>query len=264
MKIYYDMSNKQNPVTLHELAKPYHFKSASNDSRTLVILVHGFGASTTETRPLAEFLQGKGYDIYGVLLSGHGTQPSDLDKISWKDWIKDVNDIFKKEHKNYEKIFIGGISLGGSISLYGSTEMNFSGVFTINAFYRFPLLYRLLTWFLHFFKYHKPRNERRIKWYQEHNLYSYSDDSTFAAYQIIKLLRNLHRRIKKLNIPTLIIQSQTDKTISPTNAEFLYKNLRTKKEIFRVPQADHILTVDENRFPAFEKIAIFIKEVNNG
>ena len=257
------MSDKLNPVTLKDLAKPYYFKSPDNDSGTLVILIHGFGASTTETRPLAEFLQNKGYDVYGVLLSGHGTQSSDLDKIRWKDWIKDVEEIFKKEKKNYDNIFIGGISLGGSISLYGSIELIFSGVFTINAFYRFPLQYKLLAWFLHFFKYHKPRNERRIKWHQEHNLYSYSDDSTFAAYQIIKLLRNLHRGIKKINIPVLIIQSQTDKTISPTNAEILYKNLNTKKEIYRVPQADHILTVDENRFPVFEKIAIFIKEVNN-
>lgn len=258
------MPDKQNSVILRDLAKPYYFQSEKNVSRTLVILVHGFGASATETRPLAEFLQKKGYDVYGVLLSGHGTQPSDLDRINWKDWIKDVEEVFEKEKRNYKNIFIGGISLGGSISLYGSTEMDFSGVFTINAFYRFPLFYRLLTWFLHFFKYHKPRNELRIKWYQEHNLYSYSDDSTFAAYEIIKLLRNLYKRIKKINIPALIIQSQTDKTISPSNAEILYNNLRTRKEIFRVPQGDHILTVDENRFHAFEKISNFIKEVNDG
>lgn len=257
------MPDKQDSLKLRELAKPYFFQSNINDSRTLIILVHGFGASATETRPLAEFLQIRGYDVYGVLLSGHGTQPRDLDKISWKDWIKDVDEVFRKEKKNYRNIFIGGISLGGSISLCSSIKMDFSGVFTINAFYRFPLFYKLIAWFLRFFKYHKPRNEMRIKWYQEHNLYSYSDDSTYAAYQIIKLLRILHKKIKEINIPTLIIQSQTDKTISPNNAEILFDNLRTKKEIFRVPQGDHILTVDENRLPAFEKVVDFIKEVNS-
>ena len=127
MTIHHSMSDNQNAISLKELAKPYYFRSTKNESSTLVILVHGFGASTTETRPLAEFLRNKGYDIYGILLSGHGTKSSDLDKISWKNWIKDIEEIFEKEERNYENIFIGGISLGGSISLFGTTEMNFSG-----------------------------------------------------------------------------------------------------------------------------------------
>ena len=55
------------PERLRELAKPYFYSAEKeNPTNTLIILVHGFGASPTETRPLGEFLCKKGYDIHGV------------------------------------------------------------------------------------------------------------------------------------------------------------------------------------------------------
>ncbi len=78
------------PERLKELAKPYFYEAQENKSKTLVILVHGFGASATETRPLGQFLCEKGYDVCGVLLSGHGTDSKELDEIRWKDCYKDI------------------------------------------------------------------------------------------------------------------------------------------------------------------------------
>ena len=255
------MSSKLDPETLRKLAQPYYFKSENNESKTLVILVHGFGASTTETRPLGEYLQSQGYDVYGILLEGHGTIPRDLDKIVWEDWFENIRDAYEKNIENYENLFIGGTSLGGALSLYASTKLEFKGVFTINALYRYSFIYKLLAQFLQIFRFHKPRNPERIQWYLEKGLFAYHEDCTHAAYEVMKFLRILNKRIKRIEIPVLIIQSLTDKTVSPKSGEWISDALQTEKELLLISEGDHILTVDPNHQVAFDKINEFIRKL---
>ena len=248
------------PKKLKELAEPYFYKAEENSTNTLVILVHGFGASATETRPLGDFLCENGFDVYGVLLSGHGTDSKELDSIHWKDWYQDIKTIYSQSLENYHNLFIGGVSLGGALSLYAATKLSFKGVFTINALYRFKRILTIFAWLAHFFKLHRPRNLERVKWYVEHDLFAYQDDSTYAAYQILKMLRFLHLNIRKIKIPALIIQSREDKTINPQSAQWIFKDLRTEKELIELDKGDHILTVDENREIAFTKILEFLRD----
>jgi len=248
-----------NSTDLKELARPYFFKSASAPAKALVILIHGFGASATETRPLGSFLQKNGYDIYGILLSGHGKDSRELDRIKWDQWYKGIEDAYYKYNDQYSKIFIGGVSLGGALSLYASTRLKITGVFTINAICGFSFLDRIFINILKIFKYHKPRSEERIKWYREHNLFAYHDDSILGAYQILKLLKELYKKVEYINSPVLLIQSQTDRTIDPRCGDKLFSKLKTQdKELFKLPEGDHILTVDPNRIIAFEKILTFL------
>ena len=254
------MSSKLDPEILRKLAQPFYFKSEANVSKTLVILVHGFGASATETRPLGEFLKSKGYDVYGVLLEGHGTTPRDLDKIKWENWFENIQELYEKNIENYDNVFIGGTSLGGALSLYASTKMKFKGVFTVNALYRYSFIYKILAQFLQIFKFHKPRNPLRIQWYLEKGLFAYHEDCTHAAYEVMKFLDILNKEAKFIEIPVLIIQSLTDKTVSPKSGEWIINDLQTEKELLLVPEGDHILTVDPNRQVAFDKIDEFIKK----
>jgi carboxylesterase len=246
---------------LRNLAQPFFYKSPNNSSKTLIILTHGFTASATEIRPLAEFLKAKKYDTYGILLAGHGTTSTDLDTVHWKEWLNDINMIFEEYAPKYNHVFLGGVSLGGGLSLYLASKLEIDGVFTINALYKLSKMDVFLSTLVHWFKLHKPKTDERNNWYLENNLFSYPDDSVAAAYQIIKFLRKLRRKMKKIKTPTLIIQSQTDKTISPETGELIYNNLKTKKEILRIPKGDHILTVDPNRKRAFEKIGEFIEKL---
>jgi carboxylesterase len=253
------------PDRLRELAKPYFFKAEKdNVTNTLIILVHGFGASATETRPLGKYLCKQGYDIFGVLLTGHGTDSKELDSVKWLDWYESIAKVYLECSDKYQNVFIGGISLGGALSLYSATKLKFDGLFTINSLYRFSRRITPLIWLLHNFKIHRPRNVERIKWYVEHDLFAYQDDSTYAAYQIIRFLHVLHKRMNQIDIPTLIIQSEEDRTINPKSAEWIYESLKTEKELVQLPHGDHILTVDEHREEAFVKIGKFIAKQIKG
>lgn len=255
------MSTVQYPERLKELAKSYYFKNTKKKSKNLIILVHGFGASATETRPLGEFLYSQGYDVKGVLLKGHGTKPDDLDKVSWEEWIGNIQEAYDEYRSKYTNIFVGGTSMGGALALYSSTQMKFKAVFTINAFYHLSKTLSFATWFLSLFGTYRQRSETRIKWYVENNLFSYSEDSTPAANQLYKMLKILHKKVDEINVPVLIIQSKEDRTAKPEGAEELYEDLKTKKELFFVQKGDHILTVDPHRQEAFDKILSFLGDM---
>ena len=153
------MSTVQYPERLKELAKSYYFKNTKKKSKNLVILVHGFGASATETRPLGEFLFSEGYDVKGILLKGHGTKPDDMDNVSWEEWIGNIREVYDEYCSKYPNIFVGGVSMGGALALYSSTQMKFKAIFTINAFYHLSKTMSFATWFLSLFDSHKQKNE---------------------------------------------------------------------------------------------------------
>ena len=150
------------PERLRELAKTYYFKNTKKKSKNLVILVHGFGASATETRPLGEFLYSEGYDVKGILLKGHGTKPVDMDSIQWEEWIDDIQEAYDEHASKYTNIIVGGISMGGALALYSSTQIRFKAIFTINAFDHLSKTLSFATWFFSLFGAHRQRNEARI------------------------------------------------------------------------------------------------------
>ncbi len=65
--------------------KPFLF---AHEQKTKVsfLLIHGFTASPWEMKDLGEYLYEKGYNVYGMLLEGHGTKEEDLLKLKWEDW----------------------------------------------------------------------------------------------------------------------------------------------------------------------------------
>jgi carboxylesterase len=55
-----------------------------------VLLIHGFTATTAEVRFLADHFIKQDCTVIAPLLPGHGTDPSDLNKQKFIDWIKCV------------------------------------------------------------------------------------------------------------------------------------------------------------------------------
>ncbi|MBY8999453.1 MAG: alpha/beta hydrolase [Candidatus Heimdallarchaeota archaeon] len=255
------MPTREYPEKLRKLAQPYFFQNPEIDAENLVILIHGFGASATETRPLGEFLVSQGYDVKGILLKGHGTKPEDMDKVTWDEWMNNIQEAYNKFNSKYTNIFIGGISMGGALALYSTTKMKFKAVFTINAYYHLSKPLSFVAWFFSLFGTHRQRNEERVKWYVENNLFSYPEDSMTAARQLYKMLSELHKEVKNIVIPVLIIQSKEDKTSKPEGADELYLDLETEKELVLLQKGDHILTVDPNRQEAFDRILLFLEKV---
>jgi len=85
-----------------------------------ILLLHGFTASPTELRPLANVLYQAGYTVSGIRLAGHGTHIDELRKTSWPDWLNSAQQGLEELHETCEQVYIIGLSMGGVIATFCS------------------------------------------------------------------------------------------------------------------------------------------------
>ena len=75
-------------------AEPFRLKAKGSK----ILLIHGFTATPTEVKPIGDYLHKKKYDIYSVLLPGHGTTPEDLQTKKLGDWKNSISEIFAENN----------------------------------------------------------------------------------------------------------------------------------------------------------------------
>ena len=83
-----------------------------------VLLIHGITSGVAQMIPMAKFLNDYGYSVWCVNLAGHGTYHEDLLHTTYEDMIRKSEDDYKYLKKHYDKVFVGGLSTGGCLSLY--------------------------------------------------------------------------------------------------------------------------------------------------
>src|SRR5687768_2500795 len=90
----------------------------SGDNRDIGVLVlHGFTGSPASMRPLAEDLGARGFSVELPLFAGHGTQLSDVMKVTWQDLARDAVAAFERLRSRTRTQIVVGLSVGGAMAL---------------------------------------------------------------------------------------------------------------------------------------------------
>lgn len=81
------------------------------------LLVHGFGGSPAEMRPLGDYLHAQGYTVRGVQLPGHTGSLEALQGVTWRDWYAALEADFTLMRARCARLVLVGFSLGGALAL---------------------------------------------------------------------------------------------------------------------------------------------------
>lgn len=95
-----------------------------------IVLIHGLTDSPFFMRSIAlYFYDTLGYDVYVPLLQGHGlNDPQGMTGVALAEWKKNVRFAVHAASRDGARVSIGGLSLGGILSLYTAcTEAAVSG-----------------------------------------------------------------------------------------------------------------------------------------
>jgi carboxylesterase len=233
-----------------------------------VFLIHGFTASPTEVKPIGDFLHSKGYDIYSVLLAGHGTSPKDLQTKKWTDWWESVKTAFV-EIENCD--YVVGFSLGALLAcrLAVEFETQLKGLVLLSTFLKInPKILSKLAFLLPVIKIVKPylsKSPETEQFFEENNLISYINYPMKAVHEAIKLSKFTKRTyIPKINIPTLIIQGEKDDRVDPEGYKTLKKIIPAEKvQVELLPDSKHIVTVGPDKEQLLNSIHNFMKLHSN-
>ena len=120
-------------------AEPFLFPG----SRTGCLLIHGFTGAPKEMRWMGEHLASQGFSVLGVRFAGHATQPDDMIRSRWTDWIASVEDGYHLLRGLADHIYLMGLSMGGVLALLMSTRLDVKGVVAISTPMQMPADWRL-------------------------------------------------------------------------------------------------------------------------
>ena len=249
------MPNKK----IMEGAGPFFYEG----SKIGIIMIHGGGGGTcADLKPLAEDLHEKGgYTISVSLLPGYGTSPEELKNISIKEWYDHLEKDLQTVQKKCEKIFMGGHSMGGVLTLISASKHDLDGIFTISAPYGLkgilPKLIPLAKLFR--VKYHavesdKLKEETGGKWI------GYDKIPVNIGNKMITLLKEMKQRLSMIECPSLLLQGRFDSVIKKSSMENIFTAIKSKKKEKVWLEQDHPILLCPEHDRIVSEIIAFIND----
>lgn len=225
-----------------------------------VLVIHGFTGSTQSMRYLGERIAKEGYTVYGPRLTGHGTHQEDMEKASFNDWIADVERGMEKLKETCATIFVAGLSMGGTLTLYLAEHYSeIAGIMPINAAIDLPGMKD---------NYEEIANdsERFVagigsdikKEGVEELAYSFTPVKSMA--ELLGLMEIVREDLYKIKTPTCLFSSIVDHVVPPDNSKEIYNMISSKtKHVISLEESYHVATLDNDKAFIADKCIDFIK-----
>jgi len=244
-------------------AEPFFYPGG----QTGCLLVHGFTGTPKEMHWLGEYLAGKGHTVLGVRLAGHATQPKDMLRVRWEDWVASVEDGWRMLCDCTDRVVIMGLSMGGILSLLFAAHYPIAGVVALSTPHHLPPDPRLP--FVEILSYIKPSvpkgppDWRDPAVAQQH--VDYPDYPTRAVAELRDLLVEMRSALPEVKVPVMLIYSKADLSIQSEDRhmEQIYASLGSQdKQVLWVENSGHVITEDAKREQVFQAIAGFIAHIS--
>jgi carboxylesterase len=242
-------------------AEPFFFPGGS----TGCLLLHGFTGTPQEHRELGEYLSERGYSVLAPRLAGHATQPEDIRRMRWWDWVACAEDGYHLLKDTSANIFVIGLSLGGVLSLLLAARFDVAGVVAMSTPYDLPEDPRLP--FINILKFVKPKFKPEIsdwvdKEAEKSNLH-YPEFPTSAVLELKDIFTQLRAALQDVHCPTLLIHSRQDKSVYPTHMQSIYDSLGSQtKDMLWLQNCGHNVVRDAERETVFQACHHFIQRFN--
>jgi carboxylesterase len=210
-----------------------------------VLLIHGFTATTVEVRDLAESLLDAGYTVSAPLLPGHYTQPTDLNRVRWQEWVETVELSYAHLADECHKVVVGGESTGGLLALnLASCHPEVAAVLAyapalrlqISAWDRLRL--RLLAPFIPYVP--KPNSDQDTRWQ------GYPVNPVKGTLQLLRLQQELRHSLQAIQQPLLVVQGRLDRSVHPSVPEQIISGVNSQVcELHWMEHSRHVVLLDD-------------------
>jgi len=251
-------------------AEPFSARGQGVRGQVGVVVVHGFTANPTGTRPLGLRLAAEGYSVEVPRLPGHGTSARDLARTRYADWRRTVVNAVTTLSRGCDRIVLVGHSMGGSIALdlAGSGDHPLAGVVTINSLVldRKEVLARLAPLLQHVVPFvprdaaGMPTDDLAKPGVDEQ---AYAWVSARAAQSYIAELPRIRAALAGVTCPALIVTSPEDHTVDPANGDAIADGLTgsSRVERFTTSRSYHVPLMDYDAEGLEERILAFVAGV---
>jgi len=219
-----------------------------------IVLIHGLSDSPYFTRALGQVFYDHGWNVIGILLSGHGTTPSDLIHVALGDWEKDAACGYRAAAELGHRVAIGGFSTGGALAIEAALapgQYPLAGLFLFSPaldFHDWKAGYACLLKYVRTYDGDHPEDSdiryRRI--------------ALNAICELKRLMDAIGHadRAGEIAVPTFIAYSAADLTVDPDSIARFARGLKAPHAAIeypaaeRVPHSDVVRPETNPRYPA--------------
>ncbi|MFZ7103495.1 MAG: alpha/beta hydrolase [Peptococcaceae bacterium] len=217
------------------------------------LLMHGFGGSIEEIKPLARHLEFCGYIVESPCLAGHTGNRKDLRGVTYQDWIRTAEEGYLKLQRECTDIHLVGFSMGGLIAVNLALKYEPCKIVTINT----PIYYwdrkRMIRNIL------EDIREQKLK-----HLKRYFKSSGAVPFTALLNFRRLlvwtKPKLKEVKKPFLVIQAEDDDTARSESAAYIFNHVASpEKSIRYYDRAGHMILWSERAAEVMPAIEDFLK-----
>ncbi|MFH1356947.1 MAG: alpha/beta fold hydrolase [bacterium] len=240
------------------------FRKGSNQAA--VLLIHGFTGTPDCLRYVANYLHSLSFTVSAPLLPGHGSTREKLAKTDWKEWYQTVKQAYSDLKKDYARIYVVGLSLGGLLSLKLAqdypdnihamaclatpTKLNKWAEKLLPIITNTPLKYM--------YRYQKKLEPDVKDPHARINFYDIDHMPISCIQSIIKLQKLVRTDMSKITCPTLLMHSRYDSTAPFESMNDIAKNISaTHTETVALENSFHLISIDYEKDLVCEKIGDF-------
>jgi carboxylesterase len=245
---------------------------SAEGSAPCVVAFHGFGGSAAELRPLLDRIASAGYAVDAALLPGHGTDPADLQRVRWEDWVGAARDRARAAAGRYGRFFLLGFSLGSLVALHLASEAPSEGLAGLVALGTAVRLERFTQLGLRAFArlghrmpdlyVRKPRPGDLVDQSALSSLATYDRNPLRAATQVVAMGSLVSGEVGRVTCPTLILHGRKDRVCPWQNAVWLADHVGSKDVSVRIfERSAHVLACDFEREEVAQEVLAFLERL---
>lgn len=242
-------------VLKRRLSEPFFFEQGD----TACLLLHGFSGSPAEVRPLGEYLAAAGVTVRAPLLPGHGTDPEDLRRTRWPEWVRSAEAELEELRGRYGRVHVVGFSMGGLLALYLGAHQEVASVTTLAC----PI--KLADWrqlLVPLAKYLVPYYPARISNPEiAAQLDSYDRFPLATIHSLLRLAKQVRKDLHRVTVPLLSVQGERDRWIAEESSDYIMANVGSavKRQVM-LPNRNHLITLERGREEVFEAVHRWLTE----
>ncbi|MHC1784764.1 MAG: alpha/beta hydrolase [Anaerolineaceae bacterium] len=205
---------------------------------------------------MADHLHQAGFTISAPLLPGHGTNPADLNRVTWQDWLGTAEKALAELQERCGLVFVGGESMGGLLALMlAQSHPEIKGLLLFApAVINHKLFFTPLL--KHFVKFSKKRKSDDFYEWQ-----GYQVNPVAGAAELYALQRATVKGLKSVNQPVIIFQGRNDHTVSASGARKVYEKVSTMDKELIWYDCGHGVLLEKDFDDAASRSKEFIKRI---
>ena len=236
-------------------AEPFELPSPTGGDRA-ALLIHGLTGSPSEMRFPGDVLNEAGYHVRAPLLPGHGTSIKDLNRTGWRDWYGEAERSFLELKKDFQKVFVAGLSMGSMMTLnllinhnddiaaagvmappFRFTDWKANVVLPVATPFGIPHLMGDI-----------PADIDDVSDMSQRTHVCYGRTSVPAGASLVVLARRVKRQLGRITAPVIVMMSEKDSIVDPKSARMVFDRISSKnKRLVMLEKSLHTITVDAEK-----------------